>query len=129
MFYNSFDLDKLARNKCELGCRDALKNICTSYIKCGDVTTIINAYRIADSLGQLNPNLNIVAVVVHQGVMFFHDKPENVKKIIEEIQPIRKGRVADSVLVKMIHSRLEQLDSVIKNVNEYLKKSYESCVK
>lgn len=118
MIYSIPDLDKLANEKADDGCRPLLKAAANKYITCGDHSKIIEAYRIADTEGHLRSDLVLTMVSIIGGILFFNKSPESVWEIVREMVPPVKGKLPSTTLQKMVALRIKELIKMVRYQNQ-----------
>ena len=124
MLYHDYELDTLADNKAEQGCRAKLKRAANNYLSVGNQKKTLSAYQTADSFGHLRNDMNLTIVCINQGMLFFNKTLAETFEVVQGIEPDVKGKVPSSVLVKMLANRLDKIVKSIKERNQYAMDSY-----
>lgn len=125
MLYHDYELDRLAYEKSETGCRDELKRKANKIWTFGRIWEVLNIYKFAHESDHLDWRKNLTIVKVGTNVMFFNQELESVRKMIEDMVPKKKRRLPSSVIQKIIVKRIREIHYHVHSMNRL----YETQVK
>jgi len=114
MFYHDYKLDSIAQTKADsiFGGMGQLRKLANSILQGGNLSHI----RVLQEQNFLTLE-DVTMVTIPNCILFFRMDFEATKKLIEEWEPKKKAPVPNSVLTKMIFSRLQELDKLIQENN------------
>lgn len=120
-FYHDDGLDKLAKQKCDAGCRKQLKGMAARYIHTGIGPEMIESMEFARNQGYLKPDLDVTYVLINQGLLVFNELVESVKCKINNVNKADKVPTPRKVLVKMCAIRINRIRRLYEGYNKYSK--------
>lgn len=125
--HSSYQLDVLAQQKCDEGCREQIKAIAVEVVRTGIAREMVQSMEMFQSWGWFRTELVVTLVRVNQAVLVFHEEPDSVMKKIGPMIPRTKKNVPtpEKVFVKMLATRINNMLKGIKSHNGWVQQSNE----
>ena len=106
--FNS-ELDTIAREKCDNGCRDALKKASDHAITNQNPYKVTDLYLKMAEARHMREDLNILMVRTQSTVWCFYNKSvTEVEAILRDLKPGRR-KMTDPALTRMLHKRVSEI--------------------
>jgi len=118
MIEHDGSLDFIAREKCEKGCRQQLKNMADHVVDSQwlALETIQDMWQ----FGYMKPGLCLTLVSINQAILYFEKPLYEVRKLVEGLVPVPKKDVVGKILEKMALVRINRIMSEINLSNKNL---------